>query len=285
MLAGVRVVTLLLLQAASAPAIGPVGVLVTSERPGTGPYSNQIAKTVKAELERNGLSNVLSDAESTRQLAFAGMKNPRSCSGSRPCVAKLAAGLGDSGTLVSIDVGKLGSKLVVHVEAFAATGESLGTSDMSGTVSSYQVDVSGPIATFSEVLARKVKERAAAPKVAAAPAPVPAPPEAVNVTAPPPTSHGSLALPIGLLAGGVAALGVAVGFGVDGYQAKTSYDNSFLTGGQPFTGPDGRPASHLTQPQLDSLRTHGNASFTIALCTGLVGVALAALSTWLFVSN
>ncbi len=288
MTAGAGLITCLVLQA----AVRPVGIAVTSDRPGTAQFSPAIAQLVRTELQRAKVDDLLSDSEALQRFGAAGLKSARTCGSSRPCLAKLAAALGDPAVLVSVDVGKLGSKLVVHLLAIDGGGEALATNEFSAATASFQFDSSGPIAVFAESLATRLREPVPEPVAKQTPPlpppnPVPAPPAAVTpppeVVTPAPTH--SYALPITLLSAGVVALAVGGGFGIDGLQAKSRYDDSFTTNGQPYLGPDGRPASHLTQAQLDSLRNHGNTSFTIALCTGALGIALAAISTWLFLSN
>jgi hypothetical protein len=263
---------------ALAAAGRPAAVVITSERSGAAPYASAIAKTVEQEL-RNAGAAMISDAAVQEHLA--GLK-PKGCNGNAACVSKLAAALGDQSVLVSVDVGKLGSRLTIHLEAISASGQSLESVNLGAAANAWQLDLSGPISLFAQALAQKLQPPpAAAPPTAVAPVAPPPPTQPPPAAVEKPTPWAAWAL----LALGVGAAGTTIGFGIDGLSAKSAYDNSFLTGGMPYLGPDGHPASHLTQPQLDSLRNQGNTSFTIALATGVVGVALLALAVWLFVSD
>jgi len=272
---GVGLVTL---WAALSATDRPLAVLVTSERSGSAPYSAAIAKSVSQELERARAGVLLPESESVPRLQSAGSPKPKSCNGSRPCLLKLAEGLGAEAVLIAVDVGKLGSKLVIHVEGISAQGESLAVLDFSTAVSSYTIDAAGPIVLFADSLAQKLRAQAetkAQPSATPVPPPPVEPPPQVTV----PEPRRSVVAPVTLLGLGVVGVGVGVGFVVDALGAKSSIDRSY------FTGPDGRTASHLTQTQLDSLTSRGNTGFTVALISGVVGAALLAVGFWLFLSN
>jgi hypothetical protein len=250
--------------------------VITSERSGAGSYSSAIAKVVDQQLRKAGAGVPFTDVERLDKL------KPKSCNGNGACLQKLAAALGNDGVLVSVDVGKLGSKLVIHLEALSQSG-SLESVDLGAAASSWQLDLSGPISLFASALAQKMQPPAAtAPPTSAI---APPPPAATPLVAAAPPEKSTPWGAWTLLALGVASVGTSVGFGVDGLSAKSQYDNSFLTNGMPFTGPDGRPASHLSQLQLNALQNRGNTSFTVAVISGAAGVVLLALSLWLFLSN
>lgn len=274
---------------------GPVAVVVSSKRAGADAIAPKLAARVVSTLTREGLTDVQDDDKTAKQVKAAGFSDARNCQGGQSCLTKLAVLLGPRAIVVSVDVGKIGKQLAVHLEALSAEGgEALALSDFQASVDNYGDDSAVPITVFARALAAKMtgapataevaknapesdlKKPADAPVVATnAPLEPPPPmPPLVEVVAQPPAPQRHSKVPGFALGGGaIACFGVAGAFGVLGLQDKNAYTSSKFD-------LNGMTASHLPQSELDRLATEGNTRFTIALTTALVGVGLAAASTF-----
>ena len=277
-----------------APGRGPVAVLVSSKRAGAEAISPKLAARVFATLTREGLPDLQDDEKTAQQIKAAGFSDARNCQGGSSCLTKLAVLLGAHAVVVGVDVGKIGKQLAVHLEALSSAGESLALSDFTASIDNFGDDSAVPITVFARALASKM---GTAPPATATPSdlkkpvdpladapmlahvePAPLPP--LELVAPPmPPPERSSRIP-GIAFGGaaVASLGVSGVFAFLGTQDQNAYTASKFTSG-------GAVASHLPQSELDRLASEGNTRFTIALTTALVGVGLAAASTFFLIRD
>ncbi|MBX7101940.1 MAG: hypothetical protein K1X89_29760, partial [Myxococcaceae bacterium] len=166
---------LLSLSLAVAPAAGvdPVAVIVTSERMGAAEAADAVATQVHQALVREGWAQTLDVTASSERVKATGFADPRKCKGARSCVSKLAVLLGARAVVVSVDVGKLGGTLAIHLEAVAADDErSLEVTDVTAGTDLLAEKSALPVTLFARAVAAKLKARAA---VAHAPRPGDAP--------------------------------------------------------------------------------------------------------------
>lgn len=289
------IVVAVLAQGAMPASRGPVAVVVSSKRAGAESFGPKLAARVFSTLTREGIADVQDDEKTARQVKAAGFSDARNCQGGQSCLTKLAVLLGPRAVVVSVDVGKIGKQLAVHLEALSAEGgEPLALSDFTASADNFGDEAAVPTTVFARALAGKMngspaeelkkpaeelKKPADAPMVASV-EPVDAPPPMpplieVNQE---PTPHRSRALPIALGVGALASLGAAAAFGVLGLQDKDAYTASKFDS-------NGMTASRLPQSELDRLSSEGNTRFTIALTTAVIGVGLAAASTFFFVRD
>ena len=297
------IVVAVLAQTAPSAKRGPVAVVVSSKRVGAEAIGPKLAARVFTTLGREGISDVQDDDKTAKQVKAAGFSDARNCQGGQSCLTKLAVLLGPRAVVVSVDVGKIGNKLAVHLEALSAEGgDPLALSDFTAAVDNFGDDSAVPVTVFARALAAKMtggpepkksadsdlkkpadsdlKRPADAPVIAGVEpveAPPPMPPLVDVVAQPAPQRHSRI--PGFALGGGaLACFGVSAAFGVLGLQDKNAYTSSKFTR-------NGMTASHLSQTQLDQLASEGNMRFSIALTGAVVGIALAAASTFFFVRD
>lgn len=288
-----------------------VAVVVSSKRAGAEPWAEELAARVHAALKREGAPNVLDDKSTALRIKEAGFSDARKCQGAISCLANLALLLGPKAVVVSIDVGKVGSRLAVHLEATTSEKASLASKDFVASVSNFVDESAVPIALFArELMARlpSPPKPATAQSVSSPDAPANIAPEPLSghpisasktkkpdlpvkvaLESPLAVAHEPAAeidggrtkpgtVPIALGGAAAASLGASVVFAVLAMQDKGAYDAARYE-------LDGQVASRLSQSELDTLAQRGNARFTVALSTAVMGVALGALSTALLVSE
>lgn len=293
---------LLLLQLAAAQSPeemrSPVAVLLTSKRPGADKVAAKIATRVSDYFKREKVSGLLDNSAATKELRSAGFSDPRSCQGNRACVNKLAVLIGAHAVVVSVDVGKIGKTLAIHMEAVAAdTDKSLGTLDVSSSLDDWSDALSAPIVVF----VRDVKAGLEMKKV-----------EKVTVQEPPPSQPPTVVandtpkkvelvpaakvddspaivmtepgkppkVAAWVFAGGaVVAAGAAIGVGVMAGESKKKFDASLMT------LPDGTTGSTLTQAQARQLADQANAGVPVSIASGVLSAALTAAATYFFIKD
>lgn len=277
------VALVVLLALAQAPASrGPFGVAVVSKRAGVEAIAPAIAARVQTALGTAGLQGVLTASELSR--AFKGKGDPRSCNAAPACLARFAAFAGPRAVLVGVDVGKVAKTLAIHLEAISAEGgASLAVADVTSTVDSYASDLDATLAAFVRELdaaskpppALRLPDAPVAVRLEPllAPDASPALVEGAVVTRP------ARVLPWVLVGTAAVATGVAAGFGVSGIADRNAYGASITTTS------DGVRVSSQTDAQLEALANSTNAKATIALTSGLVAVALAAVGGVLFATG
>ncbi len=293
---------LFLAQAPSAQVVSPIAVVVSSKRPGADPFSANAAVRVHAALIREGVAanDALDDVATGKKVKAAGFSDARNCQGGASCLMKLAVLLGPNAVVVGVDVGKIGSKLAIHLEAVSSkTGESLFVTEVTSPVENWGDKVAVPIALF----ARQLVEKLAALALTSNPAPtvvvVPAPPRDTKVVvgdaplaatltpppAPPPQpppevrSATPAAIKWTLGAGGVVAAGASVGFLVAGLGTRAQL-NSKAT-----MTPDGQQATGYTAAEAQALSGGSNSQFTISMVTAAVCAVLLATAAYFFLTE
>lgn len=273
----------------------PVAVVMTSKRPGAEAVAPKIAQRVFDSFKREGVNSLLDDAAAGKELKEAGFSDPKSCQGTRACLSKLAILLGPHAVVVGIDVGKIGKTLAIHLEAVSADKEeSLGTLDVSSSLSGWSDAMSAPIVVF----VRDVKNGLELKKKNDPP-PSPPPLEVAKTDAPKKTELtprpqedgpvGGLIEKDGgkppriaawVFAGSAAATaGVAVAFGVMSGSAKSQYDKSLVDLG------DGTRGTNLPEDQARALANTANTDATIALTSAIVSAGLTAAATLFFLKD
>lgn len=277
----------------------PVAVVMTSKRPGADKVAPKIAARVVDYLKREKVDRLLDDAATVKELKALGFSDPRSCQGNRACVDKLAVLIGAHAVVVSVDVGKIGKTLAIHLEAVAADSpKSLATLDVSSSLDDWSDALSVPIVVFS----RDVKaglELKKTDKPAVAQTPPPSPPPAVvaddtpkkvdlvpavkadetpTLVATEPGKPPKVAAWV-LAGGAVVAAGASIGVGVMAGEAKKKFDASLVT------LPDGTTGSTLTQAQAQQLAGQANAGVPISIASGVVSAALTGLATYFFLKD
>jgi len=152
----------------------PVGVVLTSRRPNTDTLAPKVAARVFEVAKREGIAELRDDAKAVKELKAAGFSDPRTCNGGQACSAKLAVLLGAKAVLIAVDVGKVGSSLAIHLEAFASDlPDALATADLTAREDKWGDQSLADITTF----VRKVKEKLPIAKVASVTPPPPPPVE------------------------------------------------------------------------------------------------------------
>ncbi len=291
-------IPLLILQVALAQAgdtRAPVAVVLTSKRPGAEAVAPKIAQRVLDSFKREGVTALLDDAATTKELRAAGFSDPKSCQGTRACLSKLAILLGPRAVVVGVDVGKVGKTLAIHLEAVAADKDtSLGTLDVSSSLSGWSDAMSAPIVVF----VRDVKAGLEVGKKSAKEAPPSTPPlEAAQTDAPKKTDLTPVArvdespnlvstepgkpprVAAWVLAGGAAvAAGAAIGLGVMAGNAKSQYDASLVPVG------DGMGTT-LSEPRAKQVADEANVGASLAIASGVISAGLVAAATYLFVKE
>lgn len=281
---------------------GPVAVVATSKRPGTEAYGSKVATRALELLKREGVANLFDEAQTLKLLKEASFPDPRSCNGGQKCVEKLAVLMGPRAVIVSIDVAKIGKSLAIHVEALGAEGgEPLSSTDVSAPIDSWKEQSALGFITFARALKDRLETAAPAPPEPASERPASDRPVAA-VTAPtrpsiePSSTENTTELrdeAIGgkpvrtgawvAVAGSTTAFvlsGILVGLGVadqDTIRSRTTV--VVLEDGKKEERFNGLDAEYR------QIQTGGNLKFTLALTSALIGAALAATSTWLFLKD
>ncbi|MDP1825100.1 MAG: hypothetical protein Q8L48_17715 [Archangium sp.] len=295
----VGVLSLLMLQLAlgqSTEVRTPVAVVMTSKRPGAEAVAPKIAQRVFDSFKREGVGGLLDDAATAKEVRSAGFSDPKSCQGTRACLGKLAILLGPKAVVVGIDVGKVGKTLAIHLEAVSADREeSLGTLDVSSSLSGWSDAMSAPIVVFVRDVKAGLELKK---KVAAVEPPPPPPPLEVARTdtpkktelVPAPKQPGSELVEevpgkpprvaAWVFAGGAAATaGVAVAFGVMSGNAKSQFDASLVDLG------DGTKGTRLPEDQARALANQANTNAAVALTSGILSAGLTAAATIFFLKD
>lgn len=271
------------------PVPGKIAVVVSSHRPGAARYSRALADRVREALVREELPHVLSEEDSA---------DASHCKGVTSCLENLAATLGPRAIAVGVDVGKLGSRLAVHLEAVSALdGSTLAVRDFTAPVAKWRDATVQPVTLFARALKEKLPvapqqqqpqqqpqhpDDFAARTPGTADAPLkpdllpqtkarPEPAMAVST----PASPSKSAVPWVLACGGAVAAGAAATFGVLGMNDLRSYEAAKYE-------LHGEVGTHLSEPDARALATRTNTRFTLALSSAVVAVGLGAASTWMF---
>ncbi|MBX7096798.1 MAG: hypothetical protein K1X89_03715 [Myxococcaceae bacterium] len=263
-------------------AADPVAVAVTSERPGAAESSAQVALSVQQALKREGVAGVRAPEEAASAIAVTGFGDPKRCQGASPCLKQLAVLLGEHAVLVSVDVGRLESRLAVHLEAITpGGGPALAVADFDADAIKVESSLAVNVTLFARAVAKAVEARAAelkAAEVKPADAPTraeltpPEKPEGPEVVAP--AEKGS-AVPAVVATGvTVAAAAVAIGCAIAAESVRGQYERSKVP------AVDGTGTT-LTDAELQALATRGNtlatASLVAALGAGATGTVAAVL--------
>jgi outer membrane biosynthesis protein TonB len=156
-------------------AAEPVGVALSSDRPGAVKEAAQVLARAEQAMANLQVPGLLSAAETKKRLVAAGYSDPRKCSAGRKCLRDLALILGPSAVLVGVDVAKLGDEVVVHLEAVAADAAAPLVKDLTVRAKAFPDALAAPLTVFMREL--KAKLPAA---VAQAPKPEPVKPEPVK---------------------------------------------------------------------------------------------------------
>lgn len=255
-----------------------VGVAITSERAGAVELGESLALQVHQALVREGLPNVMDPHAVATKVKDTGALDPKTCKGARSCAQKAAVLLGARAVVVSVDVGKLGPTVVVHLEALAADSEKpLEVADVTADAEQVLQKSAVPVTVFARSLAQKLAARAT-PPVAARVEPKPEPvakadaPAKASLVPPPPEVDPSVtniddaprsrAAPIAVTSITVAAAATAVAFLAVGLSAKSEYEGARVGNG-----------TSLTRDQADALAGRANTGFTVALGAGSAAVA------------
>ena len=283
----------------SAEVRAPVAVVMTSRRPGSEAVAPKIAQRVFDSFKREGVGGLLDDAATGKELRSAGFSDPKSCQGTKACLGKLAILLGPHAVVVSIDVGKVGKTLAIHLEAVAADrDESLATLDVSASLNGWSDAMSAPIVVFVRDVKAGLELKKKGATVVDSPPPSP-PLEVARTDAPkktelvPPPKKDEPAVDLvdpgpskpprvaaWVFAGSAAATaGVAVAFGVMSGGAKSQFDASLVDLG------DGTKGSRLPEDQARALASTANTDAAIALTSGIVSAGLTVAAAIFFLKD
>lgn len=271
----------------------PVGVVLTSKRPGAEAASVKIATRVYDVLKKEGVGGLLNNARSTKELKENGFSDPRTCQGTRSCLSKLAILLGAKAVVIGVDVGKVGKTLAIHLDAIAADQDKpLASLDVSSSFDGWSDAMSAPIVVFvRDVKAGLEIQREAPPPP---PPPVvakvddtpkktdltPAPKEEPLVIAQPAPSGGvPRAVPWALAGTAVAAAGGSVVLGLLGAGDKAKFNDSLVT------LPDGTQGSTLPESDAKALASSANTKIGLAIGTAVLSAALGGAAAYFFVQD
>ena len=269
-------------------------MVITSKRPGAEALAPKITQRVFDSFKREGVTGLLDDAATAKELREAGFSDPKSCQGTRACLSKLAILLGPKAVVVGVDVGKIGKTLAIHLDAVAADQDaSLGTLDVSSSLNGWSDAMSAPIVIFVRdvkaglELGKKPAELPPTPplEVAKSDAPkktdlVPAPKQDFpsNLIEKPEGKPPRVAAWV--FAGGAAATaGVAIAFGVMSGNAKKDFDASLVELG------DGTKASRLPEDQARALANAANTNAAVAVTSAVLSAGLTAAATIFFLKD
>lgn len=271
----------------------PVGVVLTSKRPGAEAASVKIATRVYDVLKKEGVGGLLNNAQSTKELKANGFSDPRTCQGTRTCLTKLAILLGAKAVVIGVDVGKVGKTLAIHLDAIAADQEKpLASLDVSSSFDGWSDAMSAPIVVFvRDVKAGLEIQREAPPppppppvvaKVDDAPKKTdltPAPKDEPVVISKPASSGVPRAVPWALAGGAVAAAGGSVVLGLLGAGDKAKFNDSLVT------LPDGTQGSTLPENDAKALASSANTKIGLAIGTAVLSAALGGAAAYFFVQD
>jgi len=266
--------------ALAALCAAPVAVVVDSKRPGGTAEAAELTSQLYLALIDAGLprDQVLLEEEAEQRTLTGVFTRTRQCEGRTLCLRELAVILGPGAVVVGIDVGRVAGELAVHVLATRAMGEPLAELDLSVDSASWRSRLAPEVTRFARELGARllVPIQPAASVVAAeavapaAPAPAPAPAATVVGTA--------WLAPLKWTVGGAAAASLVLGAVLlgTGMAAKSAYEGALVQ-------VDGVQGTRLTAADAARLGTQANVELSFALGAALVGAALAAFATWLFV--
>ncbi|MEW6431428.1 MAG: hypothetical protein AB1730_07940 [Myxococcota bacterium] len=285
------VLTVTLAQAADVRA--PVGVVLTSRRPGAEAASVKIAGRVFDVLKKEGVGGLLNNAQTTRELKEGGFSDPRTCQGTRSCLSKLAILLGAKAVVIGVDVGKVGKTLAIHLDAIAADQEKpLASLDVSSSFDGWSDAMSAPIVVFvRDVKAGLEIQRdeppppppvVVAPKVDDTPKRTdltPAPKEEPLVVAKPSSGGLPRAVPWALAGTAVAAAGGSVVLGILGAGDKAKFNASLVS------LPDGTQGSTLPESEAKALASSANTKIGLAIGTAVLSAALGGAAAYFFIQD
>jgi hypothetical protein len=282
-----------LLVAQPAETRKPVAVLVTTHRKGAEAFAPHIARRVFESLQRERVTRLLNDPATMKELRSLGFSDPRSCQGARACIRRLAQVLGPRAVVVSVDVGKVGKTLAIHLSAVAADQpESLGSLDVSAPFHAWTKAMAAPMVVF----ARTVKANLTVlppPAVPAEPTPV-TPPMVADVPVKSellPRQAVSQALPVGpvpvplsmrqvsalvFTGTAVASAGTSVALAIKSQQGRSRFEASLV----PLA--DGTFGTSLPEAQARALSNAANTEATVALTCGVVSAGLGIIAAILF---
>jgi hypothetical protein len=252
-----------------APPQPKLAVLVTQRAGLTDARAEALAAKVADVLSSKGVEIGRGPKESAQALSNAGMKST-DCQGKRGCISGLGRVL-RVWAVLGVDLADLDGTLAVHLELIDSDrGDRLAQLDFVTPSKRAESEIPAQV----QPLAPKLKELLDIAKVAAAPAPQPEPAPVLTPKSEPeqPLTHAvravepsrPLALPIGLLAAGVAAGVVSIIFVVLAGGARDQLNAG--TSGSPFS---------LTRSAAQQLVTRANTDYSVALGTGIGAGALA----------
>lgn len=271
-----RVLIVLMTQLAlaqTAEVRSPVAVVLASQRPGAETVAPQIVQWVLESFRREGVSGLLDDAATKRELAMLGSSAElRSCEGLRTCLSKLGFLLGPKAVVVGVDVGRFGKTLAIHLEAIAAdSGDRLGTLHVSSLVSDWNEAMTASMGPFvRDVKASLAVAKEAAPTTAVS---LPSSPMAASSAETPQATSG---LRVAAYVSGAAGLlggGVALFAGLRANDANIRINALCGTGNGCPVGTSG----------LKELRGTRDTSTAVAITSGVIGAAALAASVVMFV--
>jgi hypothetical protein len=279
-------------------AAEPVGVVLSSHRPGADAQAAQALVRAEQALANVGVPGLLSAAETRKRLVAAGYSDPRKCAAGKKCLKDLALILGPDAVLVGVDVARVGDEVVVHLEAVAANAEvSLAVKDATVRLKGFADALVAPLTVFARALkakmavhperaervervpqpeleprASRVEDRPVAKSEPLRPQPMPAAAQpAPLATEPVLERRGVKGTTVAGIVTGAAALAagaVAVSFAVLAANDQAQWQASRYDLG-------GQNATRLSAGQADALVAQGNARFSVALGAGVGAGALA----------
>jgi hypothetical protein len=282
-------------------ATGPVGVGLSSSRPGADAEAALALIRTEQALSQAGVPSLLTSQETKKRLT--GGNDPKKCAGGRKCLKVLALVLGPKAVMVGVDVARLDDEVVVHLEAVAADSDAaLAVKDVTVKIKNVGDGLVAPLAAFAKELKAKLTPKPE--PVAKTEPPKPPPPSEVGnaetptqsdrpvveaTVAPPEKSvaEGPLASTPGLGAKGpkgtvvagvmtgaaaVVAGAIAVAFTVLASNDQTQWEANR------YTAADGTSGTRLSADAAGALATQANNRFTVALGTGIGAGALAITS-------
>ena len=271
----------------------PVGVVLTSKRPGAEAASVKIATRVYDVLKKEGVGGLMNNAQSTKELKANGFSDPRTCQGTRTCLTKLAILLGAKAVVIGVDVGKVGKTLAIHLDAIAADQEKpIASLDVSSSFDGWSDAMSAPIVVFVRDVKAGLEIQTEAPpppppppvvaKVDDAPKKTdltPAPKDEPIVIAKPASTGVPRAVPWALAGGAVAAAGGSVVLGLLGAGDKAKFNDSLVT------LPDGTQGSTLPENDAKALASSANTKIGLAIGTAVLSAALGGAAAYFFVQD
>ncbi len=260
--------------AQTAEVRSPVAVVLASQRPGAETVAPQIVQWVLESFKREGVSGLLDDAATKRELAMLGSSvELRSCEGLRTCLSKLGFLLGPRAVVVGVDVGRFGKTLAIHLEAIAAdSGDRLGTLHVSSLVDGWNEAMTASMGPFvRDVKASLEVAKEAAPTTVVSP---PHPPRPMTASAE--TPQATSGLRIAAYASGAAGLlggGLALFAGLRANDANSRINALCGMGNGCPVGTSG----------LEELKGTRNTNTAVATASGVIGAAALTASIVMFV--